>query len=54
MSDLLLGAVMAARANNIESDAKAQVMARIASYLKWPDLTSCTFGGAWKFNIWRF
>lgn len=54
MSDLLLGAVMAARANNTKSEAKAQVMARIASHLRWPDLTSCTYGGAWKFNIWRF
>ena len=54
LSDLLLGAVMAARHGEIESSSKQNVIARIADHLGWDDLAADTMPGAQKFNIWRF
>lgn len=54
LSDLLIGAVMAARHKEITSRAKHKVITRIASHLGWDDLTTDTMPGAKKFNIWRF
>lgn len=54
LSDLLLGAVMAARHGKIESTSKLAVIQRISKHLGWPDLATDTMPAAKKFNIWRF
>ena len=54
LADVLLGAVMAARRNQVESEAKIAVMQRIAERLGWPDLSADTMPNCDKFNIWRF
>lgn len=54
LSDLLLGAVMAARHNEVSSEAKLSIINRIANHLGWNDLSTDTMPKAIKFNIWRF
>ncbi len=54
LSDLLLGAVVAARRGEATSQAKLSLMERIARHLGWADLASDTFPEAGKFNIWRY
>lgn len=54
LSDLLLGAVMAARHKEISSEQKINLIKHIATYLGWNDLEADTMPGTQKFNIWRF
>lgn len=54
LSDLLLGAVMAARHGVVTSRPKLAILGRIASHMGWPDLRSDTMPQVQKFNIWRF
>ncbi len=54
LSDLLLGAVMAARHREISAEHKHRLVEHIAGYLGWDDLETDTMPGAKKFNIWRF
>lgn len=54
LSDLLLGAVMAARHGVITAASKTALVARIADHMGWPDLHSDTYPAVRKFNIWRF
>jgi hypothetical protein len=54
LSDLLLGAVLAARQGEVTAGPKLQLIARIADHLGWPDLESDTYPRVQKFNIWRF
>lgn len=54
LSDVLLGAVMAARHGDVTAEPKQRLIKRIASHVGWDDLSSDTLPGAKKFNIWRF
>lgn len=54
LSDLLIGAVMAARHGDIESEPKHALIRRIGYHLGWDDLKADTMPSAQKFNIWRF
>lgn len=54
LSDLLLGAVMAARHKEVTAEPKLKLIQRIASHLGWDDLESDTMPAAQKFNVWRF
>lgn len=54
LSDFLLGALMAARHNEITSSSKRAVIERICEHLGWDHLAHDTMPHAWKFNVWRF
>lgn len=54
LSDLLLGAVMAARHGDVTADAKGRVIQQIAAHMGWPDLRSDTYPDVMKLNVWRF
>ena len=54
LSDLLLGAVMAARHRDVTSEPKLSLIHRIAERLGWDALDADTYPSATKFNIWRF
>ncbi len=54
ISDLLLGAVMAAWQGKASSKGKLKMQKMIGSYLGWPDLSSDTKPSERKFNIWYF
>lgn len=54
LSDLLLGAVMAARVGEARAHAKLAVIERICSHLGWDSLAYDTKPDVIKFNIWRF
>lgn len=54
LSDLLIGAVMAARLGEVEAEPKIRLIGRIARRLGWSNLTHATFEEETKFNIWRF
>lgn len=54
VSDLLLGATMAAFQKKIHTDHKHQVVQEIAAHLGWPDLCADTYPSERKFNIWYF
>ena len=54
VSDLLLGATMAAFQKLIQADHKHAVVQEIAEHLGWPDLCADTYPSERKFNIWYF
>lgn len=54
LSDFLLGAIMAARHNQVTSASKRAVVARICEHLGWDGLNYDTMPDTKKFNIWRF
>lgn len=54
LSDFLLGAVMAARHNQVTSKSKQAVVDRICEHLGWDHLGHDTMPSVKKFNIWRF
>lgn len=54
LSDVFVGAVMAARSGELLAPGGAMVSSAIASALGWPDLAADTFPTVDKFNIWRF
>lgn len=54
ISDLLLGATMAAFQRTIQTPHKHAVVREVAAHLGWPDLFADTYPGERKFNIWYF
>jgi hypothetical protein len=54
LSDLLVGAVVAAREGDMKTAEKQAIVALIAEHLGWPDLKADTRPEERKFNVWVF
>lgn len=54
LCDLLLGAVMAAWQQKVESKAKLEIIQTVADHLGWADLRADTWKSERKFNVWFF
>lgn len=54
LCDLLLGAVMAAWQQKVESKAQLEIIQFIADHLGWTDLKADTWKIERKFNVWFF
>ncbi|UJR83641.1 Hypothetical protein I5071_57100 [Sandaracinus amylolyticus] len=54
VSDVLLGAVLAAWQQQVSSAPKLKLLAHVAWQLGWNDLRSDTKPHVWKFNVWHF
>jgi hypothetical protein len=52
LCDLILGAVMAARQEEITASAKLELLKHLADRLGWPDLKCFTYPQEPRFNIW--